>query len=108
MSLKSTTHYDSEDNCVYKCTDVVPEDFGDGAAVVVHRRKYDAVTKSWLAVDNENSVHVASVVQYHTDKDSKKKMNTIMHPPKDNTTKGESMEHPCDIPSVSIISSKHF
>ena len=89
LYLKGTMHYDSEDNCVYKCADVVPEDFGDGAVVLVYRTKYDAVAKSWLEVDKENPVHVASVIQYHEEKDSKKKMNAIMQPPKDKTTKGK-------------------
>jgi hypothetical protein len=34
-------HYDLDGSCVYKCADVVPEDFGDGAVVVVYRSKYD-------------------------------------------------------------------
>ena len=33
-------HYDLDGSCVYKCADV-PEDFGDGAVVVVYRSKYD-------------------------------------------------------------------
>ena len=89
LYLKGTTHFDSEDNCVYKCDDVVAEDFGDGAVGVVYRRKYDAVAKSWLEVDEETPVDVASVVKYHGDKDSKKKMNAILLPQKEKTTKGK-------------------
>ena len=55
----------------------------------MYRRKYDAVAKSWLEVDKENPVHVASVIQYHEEKDSMKTMNAIMQPPKDKTTKGK-------------------
>ena len=35
LYLKGAMHYNSEDIYVYKRADVVPEDFGDGAALVV-------------------------------------------------------------------------
>ena len=80
LYLKGATHYDSQDKAVYKCADVIAEDFDDGKGpvVVVYRCKFDAVTRKWGKVDKEEPIHVGDVVKYHQNKRNIATMSKIL------------------------------
>ena len=55
---------------MYECVNVFAEDFNDGQGpvVVVNCSKFNADSRTWDEVDNQDPIQVADLVKYHTKK----------------------------------------
>jgi hypothetical protein len=60
----------TEDKVVFECVNVFAEDFNDGQGpvVIVYCSKFNADTRTWDEVDNQDPIQVADVVNNHTNK----------------------------------------
>lgn len=77
--LRDALHYDPEDRGVFKCVDIVAEDFGEGAQVVVYRSKYLEKSKKWGRVDT-TPIHVSDVIKYHKHPKNTINVNAVINP----------------------------
>ena len=87
MYLVGTTHYDDEDQHVFRVVKVVEEtltdpntvkSIGPGPFVVAYRSKYIPKTGKWIK-ESGGSIFIEDVVRYHEDSKSQEIMETILH-----------------------------
>ena len=83
--LVGKSHYDPDDDAVYKTTRVAVNTEGD---VVVYRSKYSTNTGKWGKENTRDCIHVQDIIGYTEDHANEERMNSILQPRSMVTKKG--------------------